>query len=390
MIEFITPIVNVTRKKAKKEIIPFYTLVEYEKWKTTVEIDKWDIKYYKGLGTSTAEEAQEYFQDLPKHRKLFEYTGKEDDDLINMAFTVLADDSDATQKLKAADKRKEWINSYVAGSFLDQSKKKIPYKDFINKELVLFSVEACKRAIPSVVDGLKPGQRKILYAAFKKPLKKETKVSQFSGYVSEHSAYHHGEASLQSTIINMAQNFVGSNNINLFHPQGQFGTRLEGGKDAASPRYITTFLSGLSRLVFHPQDDEILNYLEEDGDSIEPEWYIPIIPLVLCNGPQGIGTGWSSRVPAYNPRDLVKNILLLLDEKEMEVMDPWYRGWKGTYTWDPKKSTYYMRGVYKKLDDQTLEITELPVELWTGPYKEKVFRKINGKGTRRGTTCNGL
>lgn len=130
------------------------------------------------------------------------------------------------------------------------------------------------------MDGLKPGQRKILFACFKRNLTKgmtfhfhlssshpflEIRVAQLSGYVSEVGAYHHGEASLQSTIVNMAQNYIGSNNVNLLHPQGQFGTRLEGGKDAASARYIHTFLSGLARLIFHPADDDVLTYLAEDG-----------------------------------------------------------------------------------------------------------------------------
>lgn len=100
----------------------------------------------------------------------------------------------------------------------------------------------------------------------------EIKVAQLSGYVSEKAAYHHGEVSLQSTIVNMAQTFVGSNNINLLHPQGQFGTRMEGGKDAASARYITTYLNPLTRLVFHPADDAILKYLNDDGLQVEPEW----------------------------------------------------------------------------------------------------------------------
>lgn len=104
---------------------------------------------------------------------------------------------------------------------------KISYSDFINKELILFSLADCVRSIPSMVDGLKPGQRKILYCCFKRNLKSEIKVAQLAGYVSEHSAYHHGETSLHETIIGMAQNYVGSNNINLLEPIGQFGTRLQ-------------------------------------------------------------------------------------------------------------------------------------------------------------------
>ena len=111
------------------------------------------------------------------------------------------------------------------GTHLDQTGKLIKYSDFVNKELILFSMADLQRSIPSMVDGLKPGQRKILFCSFKRNFVKEAKVAQFSGYVSEHSAYHHGEQSLASTIIGMAQDYVGSNNINLLQPNGQFGTR---------------------------------------------------------------------------------------------------------------------------------------------------------------------
>lgn len=104
----------------------------------------------------------------------------------------------------------------------------ITYSDFVNKELILFSIASNTRAIPSVVDGFKPGQRKILYSCFKRNLKSEIKVAQLAGYVSEHSSYHHAEASLAGTIVGLAQNFVGNNNINLLYPAGQFGTRSEG------------------------------------------------------------------------------------------------------------------------------------------------------------------
>lgn len=124
------------------------------------------------------------------------------------------------------------------------------------------------RSIPSLMDGLKPSQRKILYACFKRNLKNEIKVAQLAGYVAEHSAYHHGEMSLCSTIISMAQNFVGSNNLNLLEPIGQFGTRHQNGKDHASARYIFTCLNGLTRYLFNEADDHIVEYLEEDNFSI--------------------------------------------------------------------------------------------------------------------------
>lgn len=127
---------------------------------------------------------------------------------------------------------------------------KIAYKQFVDKEFIHFSNEDNNRSIASIIDGFKPGQRKIIYACFKRNLKEEIKVAQLAGYVAEHSAYHHGEMSLTMTIVNMAQNFVGSNNINLLMPNGQFGSRNQGGKDHASARYIFTNLSKVTRLIY--------------------------------------------------------------------------------------------------------------------------------------------
>ncbi len=115
------------------------------------------------------------------------------------------------------------------------------------------------------------------------------KVVQLAGYVAEKTAYHHGETSLHTTIVRMAQDFIGSNNIPLLIPSGQFGSRAEGGDDFASPRYIYTKLSPLTRFLFPAADDKQLEYLEEDGVMVEPKYYIPIIPTVLVNGSQGIG-----------------------------------------------------------------------------------------------------
>ncbi|CAE7306622.1 TOP2, partial [Symbiodinium sp. KB8] len=213
-----------------------------------------------------------------------------DDDLIDMAFAA-----------KRSDDRKVWISSVEEGTFVDHSQPTLSYSDFIEKELSLFAKYDVERAVPSLVDGLKPGQRKVLYGSFKKKLTNEIKVAQLSGYVAETSAYHHGEASLQGTIIAMAQTFVGSNNINLFEPRGQFGSRLQGGKDHAAARYIFTCLCKVTRCLFPAEDDAVLEYLSEEGHQIEPRFYCPVIPLALVNGADGIGTGWSTSIPNHNP-----------------------------------------------------------------------------------------
>ena len=272
---------------------------------------------------------------------------------------------------KFADRRKTWLETYdPVHTFVDHSQEKLRYKDFVNKELILFSVADCLRSIPCLCDGLKPGQRKILFACFKRKLKAEIKVAQLSGYVAEHSAYHHGEMSLQTTIVSLAQNFVGSNNINLLMPIGQFGTRNQGGKEAASARYIFTNLSPVTRVLFNEMDDNVLNYLEEEGQTIEPNYYLPIAPLCLMNGADGIGTGWSTFIPQFNPNDIVDNLKLMMDGYEPNRMVPWYKGFQGTIEQSQdKEKSYKCTGKYEILSETELQITELPIGQWTREYK---------------------
>ncbi|XP_062115411.1 DNA topoisomerase 2 [Humulus lupulus] len=359
LVEFITPIVKATNKSGNE--LAFYTMPEYEAWKESLRgnASGWTIKYYKGLGTSTSKEGRDYFQNLDMHKKDFMWVDEKDGEAIELAFSK-----------KKIEERKCWLRRFEPGTHLDQKEKLIKYSDFVHKELILFSLADLQRSIPSMVDGLKPGQRKILFCSFKRNFVKEAKVAQFSGYVSEHSAYHHGEASLAGTIIGMAQDYVGSNNINLLQPNGQFGTRNLGGKDHASARYIYTRLSPITRSLFPKDDDILLDYLDEDGQSIEPTWYVPVIPTVLVNGSEGIGTGWSSYIPNYNPRDIVANVRNLLNDEEMVPMAPWYRGFKGTIEKSSKDASYNNSGIIEEINETTIRITELPVRRWTQDYKE--------------------
>lgn len=357
IVEFITPIVKAT-KGAKSQT--FFTLPEFQTWMDEIPTTKgWAIKYYKGLGTSTPKEAKDYFSAMEDHQKQFYYSGPEDDAAIDMAFSK-----------KKIEERKQWLRNFKAGTFLDHTVDKIPYTDFINHELILFSMADNVRSIPSMVDGFKPGQRKILFSCFKRKLTSDIKVAQLAGYVAEHSAYHHGEVSLTGTIVNMAQSHVGSNNVTLLVPSGQFGTRIQGGKDAASPRYIFTRLDTMARKIFHPHDDALLNQLEEEGHMIEPSWYMPIIPMVLVNGSDGIGTGHSSKVPNYDARQICANLRHMMASEPLERMYPSWRGFQGECIPDPKKSDrFILRGKYNKINETTLEIVELPIREWTQDYK---------------------
>jgi len=352
-----TPILKA--KKGNSEL-NFYNDGEYNKWKEENDIKGWKIKYYKGLGTSTGKEFREYFE--KKKIVGFERTEKSSD-TIDMVFNK-----------KRADDRKEWLKYYDRNAYLDTSKQSVLYEEFIDRELIHFSKYDCDRSIPNMMDGLKISLRKILFSGFKKNLTTEIKVAQFSGYVSEHSGYHHGEASLNAAIVGMAQNFVGSNNVNLFMPNGQFGTRLQGGKDSASERYIFTQLNKITRSIFPEVDDNILSYLNDDGLSVEPVFYAPIIPMVLVNGSKGIGTGFSTDIMCYNPLQIIeylKNKLLFIEEDEEESLEfiPYYEGFKGQIS-KIAEGKFLIKGIYEKLSADKIKVTELPVGYWTEDFKE--------------------
>lgn len=366
--EFVTPIIKASKGN---DVRSFFTINDFKAWaeSNVNNIKGWTVKYYKGLGTSDDKEAKEYFRQIRTHRIDFCYEDVQDDEAVELAFNR-----------KKADDRKVWVSHFDPNSFVDHKIKILRYYDFIHKELIQFSVANNHRAIPHLCDGLKTGQRKILFACFKRKLIKEIKVAQLAGYVAEHTEYHHGEQNLAETIIGMAQNFVGSNNINLLMPNGQFGTRAMGGKDSASARYLHTMLNKVTRSIFLEADDHVLNYIEEDGKLVEPTFYLPIIPMVLVNGGEGIGTGWSSFVPNFNPREIAENLKARLTGGEFSPMVPYYKGYRGELIEKEGGKSYFVKGEFE-YDEQsnTIQVTELPLHKWTSDYKKYIEEIIQDK-----------
>jgi len=350
-----TPIIKATKGNSVKQ---FYNENAYHKWKKEHNNAKgWKIKYYKGLGTSTANEFKEYMAN--KKVISFNCEGNEDIDSIDKVFNKTR-----------ADDRKEWLGKYDKDKRLDTTKDSVSVREFIDGEMIHFSKYDCERSIANLMDGLKTSQRKIIYTCFKRRLIKEVKVAQLAGSVSEISEYHHGEMSLVGAIIKLAQEYVGSNNLNPLYPGGQFGTRLEGGSDAASPRYIRTMLNKITRCIYPEEDDKVLNYLDEDGVLVEPEYYLPTIPMILVNGGKGIGTGFSYEVLQYNVLTICKYLKNRLNGIKEEVdWTPYYENFKGTIT-KMCSGKFMIKGKYQTLSHDTIKITELPIGLWTTNFKE--------------------
>jgi len=351
----VTPII---KAKKGKEVCCFYSMGDYFQWKARedIAIKQWEIKYYKGLGTSDHKEAKDYFRSL---KQIHFECSDQSREKIDLAFNK-----------NRSDDRKEWLSHYEMDQTTDVSCSSLPLHDFVDLELKHFSNYDLHRSIGHLMDGLKPSQRKILYACFKRNLTKEIKVAQLAGYVSEHTGYHHGEDSLHKAIVAMAQTYVGSNNINYLMPNGQFGTRLENGKDHASSRYIFTCLNPLMKTLYPEDDFPLLDYINDDGTCVEPRFYTPILPTVLMNGNCGVGTGYSTDIPCYNPMEIAEQFVERLrgERGEFTELVPFYQQFKGTIH-RMNNTTYITKGRYVVSSYKTLDITELPIGTWTNDYR---------------------
>lgn len=308
---------------ASSPVLTFYNDFEYQKALQERTGTRFKVKYYKGLGTSSDEEVRDTFGAKVVSFQLDEKA----DDQMAMVFSKTA-----------ANERKRWMEGYdplVYRTPIDT----YDITMFIDQEHIRFSIDDCKRNIPNLYDGLKLSQRKILFSVFKKglvPGGKSMKVAQLAGYVAETSNYHHGEQCLYDTITRMAQDFVGSNNIPLLFKDGQFGSRTHNGRDAANGRYIFTKMTPLTRRLFPAEDDALLTYTLDDGEQVEPDYYVPILPMILVNGCRtGIGSGWSCNVPLYHPMRLMECVQEWLDSLEkggsymLPELVPHYEGFRG-------------------------------------------------------------
>tara|TARA_B000000475_G_scaffold272261_1_gene272982 strand:+ start:24329 stop:27817 length:3489 start_codon:yes stop_codon:yes gene_type:complete len=382
----LTPIIRIKKNNDKKY---FYSIKDFNEWEKNNNMNGWIITYLKGCGSSTSEEGKQYF----KNMKLVTYTyDNKSDESFDLAFDN-----------KLADKRKEWIAQYDKNNQIDFANvTEMSYTDLIHKELIHFSQRDIERNINNLCDGLKESQRKLIYSLYKKKIfgNAEIKVSQMAGVAASMTQYHHGDQSLAGALIKMGQNYIGSNNIPLVDALGQFGTRLQGGgDDSAQPRYLFTRLSKLCKLIFRQEDLPILNYKIEENEKIEPDWFIGIIPSVLVIQVYGIGTGYSTSIPNFNPDEVIDQCILLCNElknnnidiitsddiiKTFDIinstnfynMSPYYPNYKGTIKKKDNDFIYESIGCYNYIDNNTIEITEIPIGKAIEDYKKDVLEEL--------------
>ena len=362
--EFITPVVAVYNRpyipKTSIFVKAYYDLRKFlqDTNDGKIDITKQYCKYIKGLGGNTGRDIEQYFANFDKFLIHVDCVADGTTDNIELAYS---------NKKGFTDKRKKWIASVNNDSYLPRDSGEITFNDFCKIDLALAGYDTCDRSIPSVYDGLKPSQRKVLYTYFamsQKAAKTSTKVFQITGKVADFASYHHGDESLNGTITRMAQDFIGSNNLPLLEKDGQFGSRNKLGNDASAPRYIAAYLSDVARLLFPKADDDVLIRKVEDNETVEPTFYVPIIPMLLVNGATGIGTGWATNIPMFNPIELVDFTLQFFESypklPQMNLL-PWYRKYKGDVIEYDKE--WLFRGLVEQIDETIFDVTEIPVEM---------------------------
>lgn len=240
---------------------------------------------------------------------------------------------------------------------------------FFDKEYLEYAKYVVEnRAIPSCIDGLKPTQRKVVHVAnkiWKSGNEKPMKLFQLAGMVAAQAYYHHGNTSLESAMIGMAQKF--KNSLPLLEGIGQFGSLRS--PSAGAPRYISGKLHPNFRLIY--QDFELLNNKIEEGEEIEPEFFLPIVPTVILNGSSGIAVGFATNILNRNPKDVVDACLAVLTDKKMKTLSPWLSEFTGSFTRDPQNpNTWKISGSYQVVNSTTVKVTEIPPSFTYERYEE--------------------
>ena len=239
--------------------------------------------------------------------------------------------------------------------------------EYLDQDYAMYGMYTLEnRAIPSVIDGFKPTARKIIYIAdkvWRSGNEKPLKIFQLGGKIAADAHYHHGDGSLNGAIIGMAQSF--KNSLPLLDEIGQFGSLRS--PEAGAARYISTKLTGNFRLLY--KDFELLENQVEEGNTIEPKFFLPIIPTVLLNGSSGIAVGFATNILNRNPLDLVDSCLKVLDGKKVGKLLPWWKEYSGPVENVTGTNQYVMRGVYEIQNTTTVKITELPPSMTFQKYE---------------------
>lgn len=364
-VDYMTPYLRAT---CGRTTLCFYYERQYEVWKTTVDLSKWTMRYFKGLGASKPEDIKQDYQN--KKEVVMEY------------------DEHAPAKIElamgkghdASDERKKWMLERDPNADIKIGKS-IPISEFIDFAVRNYSYSTLGRNMNTLSDGLTHVARIIIYGTFRNfgrqcKSNKHPKVTDFAGFAGNIAHYHHGE-SIQKSVITLGQDFVGSNNLPLLIGEGCFGSIQRGAKDAAQPRYLEVKPSPLLPLIFRAEDDPLLITREEEGQKVEPETYLPIIPLALVNGVDCVCTGWSSHIPNYNPLQIIDAFISRINKRRFQDLVPWYRGYKGKITM--RGNEMVCKGIVEFTSPDNYILTCLPVGVWNDKYRKGLMKQVINK-----------
>lgn len=366
------------RHEQRQQALIFFDESEFDRWQEEQGPNlsrKWIIRYFKGLGRIPDSEIEEVFTNLQFYIRNIVSSNVRDINSLQLAFAK-------TQ----ADARKTWLSEYSPNDILDISQNvPITVYSFVHQQLKHFSHQSIIRAIPMITDGFKESQRKIFYITYNKhhSFQQEIKVENLANSVSTLTNYHHGAVSLSEAIIHMTTPVVGLNNIPYFYPDGQFdGGIFTGVEGSASPRYLATYLRDITKKIFRPEDNILLVHEVEEGMTIEPRYFFPIIPTILLNRVHGLATGWSTEIHPCNPIQLIDAIIGKLENRKTPKLEPWYQGFKGTLTKVPSKSEWISEGIYESTGPNKILIKIPPL----GIYGIHIRRRTIEIYSKRGQT----
>ena len=327
---FATPLIIADRKKSVKAggapQVKFLSIPAFKRWLID-DVDRkttYDFSYYKGLGGHSSKQGREYFKAYADYTVTIMYDADRDAETLENFFND-----------KRANTRKQLITEYCEDAALDYSKESVTATDFLMTETLGFCNDNVPRGIPGV-DGCKRTQRKLLWACRELlPAGKVSKLTDLAMKCGEKSKYHHGEVSLYGTMVSMAQAHPGSNNVNYFICESQMGDRHNNRGTFTAPRYLSTGPELILSCLIRKEDDPILTYRIEDGKHVvEPTNFFPVVPLDILNGVIGVTSGWSTKIPAFHPVDIIHAFQACLREEAdwqlaTDALLPWFDGLTG-------------------------------------------------------------
>lgn len=253
-----------------------------------------------------------------------------------------------------------------------KDKKEIVVSEFFKNELPNYACYDNARKITSSIDGMKISMRKLIFTLIKKYPSEFIKTENLANITSAYTNYLHGANNLGGVLDTMSQSFTGSNNYPFTTGNsGGFGNRIN--PVCAANRYTRVSLSKILKVILDPRDEEIAGRQYFEGDYIEPKFFIPIFPLVFLNGSLGgISYGFAQNIHPRNPFEVIEYIRKKLNGIENPRMNllPWYRGFKGTVSYNPETKTNEISGIIIRNNLTSYTITEIPVGMEYQKYVE--------------------